>query len=149
MQVLNPSSPVTGIYYAHDVNLMYILENRSLPFLAQGQDEENPWWLELLRPYIALRDFYICSGLAPRIVSTLQDLVDERVTNALPVLQNIHVQNLRESPESVQEAIRQLVTARRHSGHPVIVHDWEPTFVVSGTYMPIIQNLFRNLTLLP
>lgn len=143
MQVFNPSLPVIDVIPTTNVNLLYIFENRSLPFLAQGQDKEDPCWLEFFRSYVAVKNLYISSGIAPRIVSMLQDLVDERVTKVLPFLRNIFVQDLRESSERDQEAIRQLVTARQLSGHPVIVHHWE-LMDVSG-----VNSIIRNLTSLP
>jgi len=138
MQVGNPSSPDSP-----HVGHLYIFENRSSLFLAQGQDEENPRWLEFFRPYVAVKNLYISSGLVPRIVSVLQDLVDERVTKVLPFLRNIFIQDLQESSEPVQEAIRQLVTARQVSGRPVIVRRWELEHV-SG-----VNTILRNLTSSP
>jgi hypothetical protein len=137
MQVSNTSSPV--IYDGH-VERLYIFENRSIPFSAQGQDEENPRWPELFRPYIAVKDLYICNDLAPLIVTTLQDLVGERVTKVLPFLRKIFVQDLQESSELVQEAIRQFAAARQLYGRPVTVHHWKP-IDPSG-----INAIIRNLT---
>ena len=140
MQVCNPSFPV--IRDGH-VECLYIFGNRSLPFSAQGRDEENPPWLELFRPYIAVQDLYISNDLAPRVVTTLQDLVGERVTKVLPFLRKIYVQDLQESSELVQEAFRRFATARQLYGRPVTVHHWKP-INPSG-----INAIVRNLTSLP
>ena len=144
MQVCNPlgntSSPV--IPTSH-VESLYIFENRSLPFLAQGQDGENTRWLEFFRQYFAVKDLYMSSGIALRMVSTLQDLVEERGTITLPFLRNIFVLGLRELSEHVQEAIRQLAAAEQLFGHPVTVHPWEP-LSVSGVY-----TIIRKLTSSP
>ena len=138
--VCNPSFPV--IRDGH-VECLYIFGNRSLPFSAQGQDEENPPWLELFRPYIAVQDLYISNDLAPRVVPTLQDLVGERVTKVLPFLRKIYVQDLQGSSELVQEAFRQFTAARQLYGRPVTVHHWKP-IDPSG-----INAIVRNLTSLP
>jgi hypothetical protein len=53
-------------------------------------------------------------------------LVEERMTEVLPILQNIFLEELQPSGP-VQEGIGQFVAARRLSGHPITVSSWVRT----------------------
>ena len=101
---------------------LYITENR---FSCFWQDNENAWWLEVFRPFTAVKNLYLSKELVPCIVPVLQELIGERVTEVLPALQNIFLQDLQLSSGPVQEAVQQFVTARRFSGYPVTVSHWE------------------------
>jgi hypothetical protein len=71
-----------------------------------------------------VKDLFLSVELALRVAPALQDLAMGNVTEVLPVLQNVFL----EEPESLgpaQEAIRQFVAARQLSGHPVAIHRWE------------------------
>ena len=87
-------------------------------------DIENIQWLELLRPFTSAKDLYISLEFSPRIAPALQELVEEGVTEVLPALQTLL---LEETPlsEPVQENIGQFVSARQLSGHPIAVSRWE------------------------
>jgi len=88
-------------------------------------DVENTQWLELLRPFTALKDLYLDKKFAPRITLVLKLLVaQETATEELPALQNIFMEGLRRSGP-VQEAIGQFVSARQLCGLPVTVHKWD------------------------
>ena len=50
---------------------------------------ENGLWLELLQPFIAVKNLYLSEEFATRIGPALQELVGDRVTGVLPALQNI------------------------------------------------------------
>jgi hypothetical protein len=87
-------------------------------------DIENGQWLEVLRPFTTVKGLYLSRRLAPHIVPDLLELVGERVTEVLPALQNLFLEEpLRLGP--VQETIEQFVAARQLSGHPVAVSYWE------------------------
>jgi hypothetical protein len=81
---------------------------------------ENGLWLELLLPFTAVKNLYLSNEFAPGIAAALQGLVESRITEVLPSLQNIFV----EGPEPsgpFQESIGQFVAARQLSGHPIAI----------------------------
>jgi hypothetical protein len=104
------------------VEHLYILENRFVLFPWDDDDVKNTQWLEILLPFTAVKNLYLPAEFAPCIVPVLQELVGERVSEVLPALQNIFLQEL----GPVKKAIQRFVTARRLSGHPVTVHGWSP-----------------------
>jgi hypothetical protein len=85
---------------------------------------ENALWLELLHPFPAMKNLYLCKEFAPRIMPALQELVGGRTTEVLPILQNIFLEELQASGP-VQEGIRQFVAARQVTSHPIAVSLWE------------------------
>ena len=90
-------------------------------------DIENTRWLELLHPFIAVKNLHLDAKVVPRIAHALQGLVWERVTEVLPALQNIFLEPPGPHPKPsssrpVPEAIEQFAAARQLSGHPVVVH---------------------------
>jgi hypothetical protein len=93
------------------VEHLYIIENR-FPRLQWQDDVERSQWLELLHPFTAVKDLYITSEFTPRIAPALQELVRERVTEVLPALQNLFLEEPVPSGP-VQEIIGQFVAARR------------------------------------
>ncbi|KAH9963620.1 hypothetical protein BC827DRAFT_1383141 [Russula dissimulans] len=94
-------------------------------FSPQWQDDmDNSQWLELLRPFIAVKDLYLSEGLALRVAPALQELVEESATDLLPALQSLFLEGL-QSSGSVQEAIGQFVAVRQLSENPVIIQNWE------------------------
>jgi hypothetical protein len=66
---------------------------------------ENRQWLELLRPFMAVKNLYLSEEFASRIPA-LQELVEGRTTDVLPALQNIFLAG---RSRSVQETIGRLV----------------------------------------
>ena len=83
---------------------------------------ENSLWLELLRPFIAVKNLYLSKEFAPRIVPFLREQVGERTTEVLPTLQNIFLERL-EMSGPVQEGIEEFV-ARRQASHHITVSHW-------------------------
>jgi len=84
-------------------------------------DMENARWLELLKPFAALKDLYLTDEIARRVCGALQKLSGERANEVLPALRNLFVDGCR-SFKHIEEAITPLVTARRQlSGHPVAI----------------------------
>ena len=105
------------------VGHLYIYRPRNLP--SQWQDDiENGQWLEILDPFTAVTDLYVCKEFAQCITPALQELVEERVMDVLPALESLFLEELQPSGP-VQEAIGQFVAARRLLGHPVAVIDWD------------------------
>ena len=106
----------------HAVEYLYF---EDVYLLRQWQDDiESREWVELLRPFITVKDLCISEEFVPRIVPALRELTRERVTEVLPTLQTLF---LDEPPPSgpVQEAIGHFVVARQLAGNPVAVSHWE------------------------
>jgi hypothetical protein len=86
-------------------------------------DIENAQWLELLRPFTSVKHLVLPAQLVILVAPALGQLIGERVTEVLPALQTIFVQNLRFSgPSPWKKEIGRFVTARQISGSPVTVH---------------------------
>ena len=85
---------------------------------------ENALWLELLQPFTAVKDLYLSKEIASRIMPALQELVEGRMTEVLPVLQNIFLEKLQPS-ETIQAGIQQFVATRQATGHPITVSCWD------------------------
>jgi hypothetical protein len=98
---------------------LYITDDRSL-----GDDTDNSSWLELLHPFTTSKNLYLSEANAPHIVPALQELVAGRVTDVLPNLQNIFVEELQPSGP-VQEGIGKFIAARQLAGHPITVSRWD------------------------
>jgi len=109
----HPLSMVEDLYIEHQC-LQLVWENDAI---------ENTLWLELLLPFTAVKNLYLSKEFAPGIAAALQDLVGARITEVLPSLQKIFVEELRLGP--LQENIWQFAGARRrHSGHPIAISVW-------------------------
>ena len=89
---------------------------------------DNRVWLELLHPFIAVKNLYISKEIAPRIGPALQE---GRATEVLPVLENIFL----ESSRRVQKGIEKFVAARRVSSHPVTTSRWANSEVDKRYYL--------------
>ena len=77
-------------------------------------------WLELLRPFIAVRSLYVSIKAMPLIVSTLQELAGGSAMEVLPVLCDLYVERWqRHSDEKEDAVIESFVTARQLSFHPI------------------------------
>src|SRR6267154_1463621 len=83
-------------------------------------DVESTLWLELLRPFVAVKNLYICKEFAPRIAPALEELVGARTTEVLPTLETIFLEGLQQSGP-LQEGIEKFVAARQLISHPVTV----------------------------
>ena len=87
---------------------------------------ENTEWLEIFYPFTALEDLYLYNKFALHIAPALQKLVEGRVTEVLPTLQNIYLEGVRPSKSGpIQEVVEKFVTARQLSGRPVTVSLWK------------------------
>ncbi len=85
---------------------------------------ENTDWLDLLHPFIALKDLYLGKELAIHAMLTLMELAKQGRAEYLPTLQNIFIEGLQPSGP-IKGDIKQFVAARQLSGRPVAVHRWE------------------------
>jgi len=67
-------------------------------------DIENSQWLELLRPFTAVKNLHLSRDFAPRIVPALQGLVKERMSEVLPALRHLYLEDDQPSG-TIREAI--------------------------------------------
>ena len=81
---------------------------------------ENALWLELLHPFSTVKNLYLSKEITPRIVPALQDLVSGGMTEVLPTLQNIFLEEDKPSGP-VQEGLRHFVAMRQDTSHPIAV----------------------------
>jgi hypothetical protein len=101
---------------------LYILENRTYP--PDWQDDvENTLWLELLHPFVALKNLYISKEFVSRFAPALQDLVGGRSTEVLPTLENVFLEGFQPSGP-LHGGIEKFVAARLLTSHPVAVSGW-------------------------
>ena len=83
------------------------------------EDIENSQWLEVLRPFTAVKDLYVSLNLTPRIAPALKELVGEMATEVLPTLRTLFFEMpLPSGP--VQEATGQFVSARELAPFPFL-----------------------------
>jgi hypothetical protein len=86
---------------------------------------ENILWLELLRPFTAVKNLYLSKDFAPLIAAALQQLtVEGRITEVLRSLLTIFVEGI--GPWGpFQEHIGPFMAARRLSDHPIAISVWD------------------------
>ena len=65
-------------------------------------------------------NLYVSKAFMPGIAAALQELVGDRITDVLPSLQNIFMEEL-DPLEPLQENIGQFVTARQFSDRPIAI----------------------------
>ncbi|KAH9959385.1 hypothetical protein BGW80DRAFT_1449122 [Lactifluus volemus] len=80
---------------------------------------DNPQWLELFHAFSALQHMRIPPRLGELIASALQELTEERVMDALPMLRHLY---LPPPSESTQQAIEPFISSRQRSSCPVTVY---------------------------
>jgi hypothetical protein len=102
---------------------LYIFEVRGNPPRWQD-DVENTLWLDLLRSFVAVKDLYLSEEFVPHIAPALQELVGGRITEVLPALENIFLEELQTSGP-LQEGIENFVAARELTNLPVTVSRWD------------------------
>ena len=84
---------------------------------------ENTLWLELLRPFPAVKNLYLSDKFASLIASALQELTGGSTTEVLPSVQKIFLEELQPSG-TVQASIQQFAATRQVS-HPIAVSRWD------------------------
>ena len=110
---LNPFSTVEVLYIER-------------PYSQPVWTIEDPPWLEILLPFTAVKELYLCEKSAPSIAAALQELVGDRVIEVLPSLQNIFVEEL-EPSGAFWESIGQFIAARQLSKHSIAISEWFPS----------------------
>jgi hypothetical protein len=107
------------------ISMVEHLYIQSRSFRLHWQDDiENSQWLELLQPFIAVKSLYMSRDFTPRIAPALKELVGERVTEVLPALQTLFLEEPLPSG-TIQEAIGQFVAVRQLAGHPIAISPWK------------------------
>ena len=97
---------------------LHIYENPH--WRQRRQDEiEDAVWLVLLRSFTSVKNLYLSSDIARRIVPALEGLVGDRATEVLPTLRNIFLEGQPSGP--VQDGIQQVVAARQAVSRPIAV----------------------------
>ena len=90
--------------------------------LSQWQyDLRNIQWLDLLRPFTAVKNLYLSEAVALRVAPALRAVAKGNVRNVLPSLQNIFFEGFQPT-WPVQEAFGQFASAQQLSSHPMAVH---------------------------
>ncbi len=106
------------------VKHLYILEGRYSSRPRWRNNIQTNQWLRLLRPFIAVRNLYLSEKIVPLIAPALRELVGGRVTEMLPVLQCLFLEELQASG-LVWETISPFLSARRISTHPIDASHWD------------------------
>ena len=119
-QVFTPFVPSISM-----VENLYIYGSRYLPSRSQDRVESQQW-LEIFQPFTATKNLYVSKKFVQCIVPPLKELVGERVSEVLPALECLLLEELQPSGP-VQEGIRQFVDARQHLAHLVAVSRWNRT----------------------
>ena len=83
----------------------------------------NRPWLELLRPFTAMKNLYLSEKIALRIGPALQEHVEGRTTEVFPTLENVFLEGLGPSGH-VQEGIGHFVAAQQVVGHRIAISGW-------------------------
>ena len=112
----------SSLHLLSTVEDLYI-EHRYQQLVWKGDAVESTQWLQLLLPFIAVKNLYLYELFAPGIATTLNELVGGRITEVLPSLQNIFVQGYM-PPIHFQENIGQFVAARQLANHPITISNW-------------------------
>ena len=115
---LSSLAQVCGSIFIPAIEHLYIREvTHSSP--SWQDDIETGQWLELLHRLTAVKDLRISGGFTARIAPTLQELLGGRVTEVLPALQTLFLEET--LPLGVQNIIDKFVAARELAGLPIVV----------------------------
>jgi hypothetical protein len=93
----------------------------------------NGSWLELLRPFTAMKNLYLSKNIALRIGPALQEHIEGRTTEVLCTLENVFLEGLGPSGR-VQEGIGHFVAAQQVVGHRIAISDWANPRKEHGIY---------------
>ena len=86
-------------------------------------EAENSQWIDLLRPFITVKDLVLDRPLVLSVASALQGFVGEQ--GILPALQDILLRVSQPWGAPIPEGIKKFVAARKLSGRPIIVYHRE------------------------
>jgi hypothetical protein len=91
--------------------------------LEWQDNTDHTLWLDLLNPFVSVKSLYVSETQQPLVNPALRELTGERVTEVLPVLQNLFLEGFQPS-EPVLDAIEPFLAARQISDHPIVVQLW-------------------------
>ena len=114
-QVCNEDFPLLS-----QVERLDICETPSME-LAGENEIGSSQWLELFRPFSAVRTLYVSERLEPLVAAALRELTGERTMEVLPALENVSLDELLWSPGSARDVMEPFIAARQLSDHPVVV----------------------------
>ena len=121
-QVCNSSFPQILLPTVWD---LYVVPEDGFSQLRWPEDIESSQWLELFRPFTGVEDLSVSRECVPHIASALGTLVGERVTEVLPVLQTLSLEDTFPSESGpIQESIGQFAAARRLVSRLIAVSCW-------------------------
>jgi hypothetical protein len=87
----------------------------------------NDKWVELLRYFSAVEDLYLSKGVSVCLAPTLREFAEnfaaDGVTEALPALKNLSIEEL-EPSGPLWDPLLMFCAMKHFSGHPVDVHPW-------------------------
>jgi len=106
-----PFSSVESLYIHHGG-----LNRRDL-YDIKSADQE---WSDFLRPFTAVKDIYLSKTSAQQFSYLLQHSEEGRLTEVLPTLQNIFLEEISRS-RGIQAGFLRFVDARELSGHPIAI----------------------------
>ena len=116
---LSSLAQVCSSNFIPTIEHLYIREGTY--FSPSWQDDiETGQWLELLHQLNTVKYLHISQEFTLHIAPTLQELVGGRVTEVLPDLQTLFLEEA-PPPGPVQETIEKFVAARQLAGHPIAV----------------------------
>ncbi len=114
-----PLSPTTENLYIHEPEHLFSP-------LDWKDDIENPEWLDLLRPFTAVKGLYLSKKFAPHIARALQEPTGGRTIDVLPTVQNLFLEGFQPSESDQEiEGIRQFISARQLTNRYVTISVWE------------------------
>ena len=104
---------------------LYIYEGPGSRPKSEDLDNIDHWsWLELLHPFIAVKNLYLSEQFALRIGPALQELVRSGTMEVLPALQNIFFEGLQPSGP-VQEGFKRFLASRQATSRPIAISRWD------------------------
>ena len=92
-------------------------------YLKQRDHMDDARWLQILRPFTSVKNLYVSEEFAPRIPPALEEIAGDMVTEVLPALESLFLEEFNSSGP-VREAIGKFAAARALSGHPIAVSQW-------------------------
>ena len=102
-----------------------LLEDRLSPRWVD--DVTNDKWVELLRYFSAVEDLYLSKGVSVCLAPTLKEFAEkfaaDGVTEALPALKNLFIEEL-EPSGPLWDPLLMFCAMKHFSGHPVDVRPW-------------------------
>jgi hypothetical protein len=107
---------------ASAVEHLYIYHNSPQPHWHGNI--ESTLWLELLGPFIAVKNLYISKEYVPHILPVLQQIVGDRMTELLPMVQNLFLEGYQSSGPH-PEGIGMFISVLLLSGRTMTFFHWD------------------------